>query len=87
MCEYSILGRIHKNGVIKIIYQQAEQNENISSDEEDYNDKNSIRDAVWNHQAIAVYDVSVGDKAIVGFWQITNNHNDKLASDYIAIKN
>jgi len=51
-CAYRILERLHKNRVIKVIYQQEEQEE-LDYSNKDYNKENIIRDSIYNHKAIA----------------------------------
>ena len=84
-CIYRVLRRLHKNGVIKIMYKQEEANdESIYDSDSWYNEENRVVDAIRSNTAIAVYDASVKDNIIGGWQKITNERNKVLASDYIG---
>ena len=66
ICNIGFLGRIHKNGVIKMIFikEIEEVKSNTSGEEDGYNSKNIIVDSIRQGIALAVCDSSAKNGCI-----------------------
>ena len=56
-----------------------EDNDDSSTDnDKDYNDKNRVAQEIVKKEAIIVYNVTVKDDYIAGYWLFANKFNDKI---------
>ena len=79
----SFIRRIHRNGVIKIIFYQETESDS-ESDEDEINLENRVALEIESGKAIAAFDTSMKELVIARAWIITNDKNDKIINEQKA---